>query len=106
MIRFVHLADVHLGLRSSLISDQQKQEDRLKDVESSFVNAIDFCVDANNKVDIVLISGDLFDRHNPDQKTIGFAKGQLRRITSAKKQVFIIPGNHDGYNYSNSVYRK
>ena len=49
-----------------------------------------------NSVDILLLTGDIFDNLTVNKKTLIFIKNQLERISNIK--VFISPGNHDPYN--------
>ena len=106
MIRFVHLSDIHLGLRSAFLNDPAKQQQRRKDIEDSFADVINYCLEVNNSIDGVLFTGDLFDKHNPDEHTLNFARAQIRRLIRSSKVVFHIPGNHDSYHYGNSIYKR
>lgn len=49
-----------------------------------------------NKVEILLLTGDIFDNITVNKKTLIFIKNQIERIPNIK--VFISPGNHDPYN--------
>lgn len=49
-----------------------------------------------NKIDILLLTGDMFDNLTVNKKTLTFIKNQIERIPNIK--VFISPGNHDPYN--------
>jgi DNA repair protein SbcD/Mre11 len=49
-----------------------------------------------NSVDILLLTGDIFDNLTVNKKTLIFIKNQLERINNIR--VFISPGNHDPYN--------
>ena len=55
-----------------------------------------------NSVDILLLTGDIFDNLTVNKKTLVFIKSQLERISNIK--VFISPGNHDPY-YEKSFYK-
>ncbi|MDZ4907066.1 metallophosphoesterase family protein, partial [Clostridium perfringens] len=59
-----------------------------------FSKIISLCLD--NCVDILLLTGDIFDNLTVNKKTLVFIKDQLKRIDTIK--VFIAPGNHDPYN--------
>lgn len=49
-----------------------------------------------NKIDILLLTGDMFDNLTVNKKTLTFIKNQIERIPNIR--VFISPGNHDPYN--------
>ena len=49
-----------------------------------------------NSVDILLLTGDIFDNLTVNKKTLIFIKNQIERVSNIK--VFISPGNHDPYN--------
>ena len=59
-----------------------------------FSKIIDISIE--NSVDILLLTGDIFDNLTVNKKTLIFIKNQLERISNIK--VFISPGNHDPYN--------
>ncbi len=105
MVRIAHLSDIHLGLRSFYFNDRTKQDERRNDINSSFEEAVSFCLAPDNAINVVLITGDLFDSHNPDDNILQFARTQLRRLTRANKNVLLVPGSNDGFHYADSVYR-
>lgn len=59
----------------------------------AFVAIVDLCLD--EKVDALLISGDLYDGDQTSMKTAGFIAAQLRRLDEAGIRTFGIRGNHD-----------
>ncbi len=65
-----------------------------------FSKIINMCME--NSVDILLLTGDIFDNLTVNKKTLVFIKSQLERIINIK--VFISPGNHDPY-YEKSFYK-
>lgn len=93
--RFVHTADIHLDspLRSlalrnpalaALIGDSTRQ---------ALVAIVDLCLD--QKVDALVIAGDLYDGDQTSMKTARFLATQLGRLHEAGIAVFKIRGNHD-----------
>lgn len=54
------------------------------------------------KVDLVIVAGDLFDHNRVDDSLVSFVAGQLRRLAVP---VAILPGNHDCLT-ANSVFEK
>lgn len=71
------------------ISEISKEE--LLEVFSKIIN-----LSIENNVDILLLTGDIFDNLTVNKKTLIFIKNQMERISNIK--VFISPGNHDPYN--------
>jgi DNA repair exonuclease SbcCD nuclease subunit len=88
-LKVLHTADVHLGWDGN--PDL---------VQRGLIAAIDAAL--QEKVDLVLLAGDLFDSNRQSTATIDFAIAQLARLTMP---VVMIPGNHDAYD-ATSIYRK
>lgn len=93
--RFIHAADIHLdsplrslALRNSDLADLIGNASR-----RAFENIIDLCL--SEKVDALLIAGDLYDGDQTSMKTARFLAEQLRRLDQAGIDTFIIRGNHD-----------
>lgn len=103
MVRFIHLADVHLGARPAYLGE--RAEERARDFEAAFKRAIDFACDVANKIDLVLIAGDLFDTHNPAERLVALVEAQFQKIADAGKRTVLIAGTHDSYRYPDCVYR-
>jgi hypothetical protein len=85
MVKFTHLADVHLGgWRQGPM-----QELNFK----SFQKAIEISIE--NKVEFMLIAGDLFDSAYPPIEILKETFAEFRKLKEAKIPVFIIAGSHD-----------
>lgn len=93
MVKFTHLADVHLG------GWKQPQLQKLN--MESFRNAISSSI--KEKVDFVLIVGDLFDSAFPSIDTLKGAFSEFRRLHDAKIPCFLIAGSHD-YSVSGKTF--
>ena len=100
MVRIMHIGDVHLDSPFSC-SDMRKSELRKVELRTAFSSVLD---KANaEKVDIVLISGDLFDSENVTRETASFLQKKFAENNTCR---FVIsPGNHDPFT-ENSVYAK
>jgi exonuclease SbcD len=96
-------ADFHLGARQSWLGPQAAA--RRDDLNRSLVRFADFALNPANGVDLVLLLGDLFDHHAPEQPFVDHAMAQIERLLARGIPVAAIPGTHDGYGYSDSVYR-
>ena len=93
MVKFAHLADIHLG--------GWKQQP-LQDLNfQSFEMAIDFCI--KEKVNFVLIAGDLFDSAYPGIEILKQTFGEFKKLKESKIPCFIIAGSHD-YSISGKTF--
>lgn len=86
-LRLLHTSDWHLGKSLGSISRHREQVAVLDEI----------CQIADReKVDAVLIAGDLFDTFNPPVESIELFYRTLKRLTNDGKRVVIaIAGNHD-----------
>ncbi len=88
----VHTADFHLDRNFSFLPDEKSYK-RRKDLLDSFQQVVDFTLE--NKPDVLLISGDTFDKVLPrNPPRVHFMKN-MRKIKENGTQIFIIGGNHD-----------
>jgi len=84
-IKFAHISDCHLG---------GWRNDRLNKLGyKAFERAIEKSVD--EKVDFVIISGDLYDVSNPKVDVVDFATKTLFKLKQANIPVYGIMGSHD-----------
>lgn len=95
MFRFVHTADIHLDspLRSLALKDPKASDLVANATRQSFSKTIDLCLD--EKVDALIIAGDLYDGELRSMKTAEFFSSEMRRLVEAGIRAFIIRGNHD-----------
>jgi DNA repair exonuclease SbcCD nuclease subunit len=93
--RFVHTADIHLDspLRSLALRDEALAELIAAATRQSFIRTIDLCLD--ERVDALLLAGDLYDGEQTSMKTARFLAEQLGRLHQAGIKTFILRGNHD-----------
>ncbi len=85
-MRLLHLADLHLGkyvLEVSMIEDQRAI------LRSVLQAAVD------NKVDAVLIAGDIYDRSVPPAEAVNVLDEFLCELNRAGIAVLAVSGNHD-----------
>lgn len=100
MPRLLHMADVHLGARhDDLGPTAAAQRERQF---AAFQRAIELALE--EKVDLVLICGDLFDSNSQPRRSVERAAAELGRLATRHVPVVIIPGTHDCYE-SGSIYR-
>lgn len=85
-MKFLHLADLHLGKRYnefSLIADQ-------KYILAEIVGIFDA-----ERCDGVIIAGDIYDKSVPSAEAVELLDGFLNALAERGAQVFAISGNHD-----------
>lgn len=103
MVRLLHLADLHLGAKFKSLGE--KSVARKEHNSEAFKRAIDFAVDEKNKIGAVLFAGDTFDSHKPSKDVVELFRAQLERLKKRKIHSILIPGNHDAFEYSDSLWR-
>ncbi len=103
MIRFLHLADLHLGWSPSFLQGDRRTV-RQGERDSLLQRAADLAL--QERVDFVLIVGDLFETHIPDGGIARRAAEQLARLEGGGIRVITVPGNHDEISYHNGIYRR
>ena len=85
-MRFLHLADLHIGKRVngfSMIEDQK------------FVFEQVYNVIANEKIDGIIMAGDIYDKPVPSAEAVKLFDEMLTRLVSINLPIFVISGNHD-----------
>lgn len=98
MVKILHTADIHLGAKFAGLG---RSGDPLRaQLKKIFMKIIDLALEKN--VDLVLVSGDLFNSNQVSRATSGFILGEFARL--GKIHVCLIPGTHDCFDNS-SVYR-
>jgi len=100
MLRLLHTADVHLGARHADLGEQAASQRERQ--FAAFKAAVDLAI--VEKVDVVLIAGDLFDSNTQPKRSVERVAAELKRLVAAKIRTVIIPGTHDVYDRA-SLYR-
>jgi len=101
MIRLLHTADVHLGVKFPSLGD--KGTVQREQIKESFKKLISQAIAED--IDIVLISGDLFDANKQPQANIDLVVEQFSLLAANNISVCLIPGTHDCFD-AGSIYRK
>ena len=93
--RFIHTADIHLDspLKGLAGYDGPAVECIRTATRQAFDNLISEAID--QKVDFVVIAGDLYDGDWRDYQTGLFFARQIGRLANANVPVFVLYGNHD-----------
>ncbi len=93
MVRFAHISDVHLGgWKQKPMQDLNFQ---------SFQKTIERCI--KERLDFVLIAGDLFDSAYPPIEILKETFAEFRKLKDAKIPCFIVAGSHD-YSVSGKTF--
>ncbi len=100
MLRIIHTADVHLGARHDDLGEQASAQRERQ--FAAFKATIDLAI--AEKVDLVLIAGDLFDSNVQPRRSVERVAGELARLVAARIRTVIVPGTHDCYDHA-SIYR-
>ena len=85
-MKFIHLADLHLGKsvnEFSMIEDQ-------KFILDQIINIIQ-----KKEIDGVFVAGDVYDRTVPSEEAVRLFNSFLTELSELGKYVFVISGNHD-----------
>ena len=88
MVKFLHIADIHLGIR------RYRSEDRARDFFYAWRDCIERYALAE-EVSFVLIAGDFFDARKVEPQAMNQAMYCLSRLREARIPVVVIEGNHD-----------
>ena len=87
MARFLHCADLHLGKYA------YGNPERFLDMMRAFSYAADYAI--KEKLDFILISGDIFDARVINSATLSQAVSVFEKIAQNHLDVYAIEGNHD-----------
>ncbi len=100
MIKILHTADMHLDSPFTLM-DASLSEARRADLRSAFTALMMYVKD--NKIDILLIAGDMFEHEYATKETIALVMREFAKVPDCK--IVIAPGNHDPYT-ATGIYKK
>ena len=94
-MRFLHAADIHLDspLRGLSRYEGAPEEEIRQATRKALQNLVGLAID--ERVDLVLIAGDLYDGDWQDHNTGLFFGAQMARLNDAGIPVLMIRGNHD-----------
>jgi exonuclease SbcD len=85
LYKFAHFADCHIGANRDPV---------LENLElTAFRNALDICIE--EKVDFILITGDLFHANIPDMHAANEAVKKMKEARDANIPIYVIYGSHD-----------
>lgn len=99
MIKFLHCADLHLDSPLAAL-DMRRAQVRRNEFRAAFTSLTLYA--KMNKIDFLLISGDLFESEYASNETLALLRREFSAIPDC--QIVIQPGNHDPYT-ARSFYR-
>jgi DNA repair exonuclease SbcCD nuclease subunit len=97
-LKIIHTSDVHL--ESDTFGKSEEGQAFRRKIQRSFQRVVDHVLE--ERADMFLIAGDLFDSNRVPASGIEFVHNQLSRLSCP---VILIPGNHDCYD-QRSIYKK
>ncbi len=90
-VKIIHTSDWHLGKKLF-------KKDRIEE-QSQFLDWLHNTID-NQKIDILIIAGDIFDVPSPPNKAVELYFKFLKRVSEINNtHIFIISGNHDSASF-------
>lgn len=92
MITAIVTSDNHLGAYYARLRPD-RLEARRRALQRAFEQVVDHAIE--DRVDLFLHAGDLFDRPDPRNAERHFVARQVRRLLDAEIPIFAIAGNHD-----------
>ena len=92
-IKILHTADFHIGATYRTLKGQNVEEIRREDIKKNLEKIVQDAL--KEKIDIFLISGDVFHRINPSPNDFVFFSEQIGKLTKNGIKVVVIAGNHD-----------
>jgi DNA repair protein SbcD/Mre11 len=105
MFKFIHSADIHLDSPMCMLDRYEGAP--VEDIRGATRRALENLVDlaVTERVDFLLICGDLYDGDWRDYNTGLFFISQMAKLHDAGIPVFIIAGNHDAANRMTKTLR-
>src|SRR4030042_5332482 len=92
-MKILHVADTQLGFSAYRKTTQDGINQREIDIYNAFGQFIDYAI--NNKPDIIIHAGDLFDNVRPNNRAITYAINQIVKLSKNNIPIVIISGNHE-----------
>ncbi|MGL5543098.1 MAG: metallophosphoesterase family protein [Fusobacteriaceae bacterium] len=93
-MKILHCSDIHLGKRP--FGNENFSQKRYEDYFKSFGQVVDLAV--HEKVQVMIISGDLFDRRDLTPDILARSEEFFRKLHGEGIKVLLTEGNHDNSN--------
>ena len=93
-IRFLHFADLHLGVETYGRTDPETGlSSRMADILASLDYLVDYAI--NTDVDLVVFCGDAYKDRSPGPTLQREFARRIKRLSQENIPIFILVGNHD-----------
>lgn len=99
-MKFIHIADVHLGSKIEAKFNKEQSKKRKNEVKTTFKNIVEYA--SNNDIHLILLSGDIFDSDSPSNKDKQFFYSIIKNNPSI--DFLYLKGNHDLDTLSDEKY--
>lgn len=91
-MKFMHLADLHLGKNVNGFSMIEQQE--------SFIDAVlEYCTE--NRIDAIVVAGDIYDKSVPSEEAVNLFDSFITRSVEKGIYLYMASGNHDSHDRLN-----
>lgn len=90
-MKIIHCADIHLGSKIQSKFPKELSQQRRQQVRNSFQRMVEYAKD--NGVEVIMLSGDVFDSNKPTQKDKDFFFSVVER--NPEVDFLYLRGNHD-----------
>ena len=94
-MRMIHCADLHLDSAMTTHLDRDKANERKQELLNAFIKMVEFA--AANRVEVILIAGDMFDTKDVQRTTKNTVIYQIQKHPEIR--FYYLKGNHDGDNF-------
>ena len=101
---FVHVSDLHLGASFRFLNE--KAAERRADLREVLTRIVDEVLRKTPAVKIAFLTGDLFDKYNPEPDDRSHAFKELERMAQQGIRVYVLPGTHDFISHRLSVWNQ
>lgn len=94
-MKIIHCADLHLDSKMTTNLTKEKAKERKIEILRTFTRMVEFA--KKNKVEVILLAGDLFDTRNVSVKV----RNTVRDVICANPEIdfLYLKGNHDNDNF-------
>ena len=90
-MKLIHCADIHLGSKLTSKFPKEKSDERKSELLSTFARMVDYARD--NDINVILLSGDVFDKDKPAIKDKNFFYKAVKNNPDI--DFLYLNGNHD-----------
>ena len=94
-MRMIHCADLHLDSAMTTHLDRDKAKERKQELLNAFIKMVEFA--AANRVEAILIAGDMFDTREVQRTTKNTVIYEIQKHPEIR--FYYLKGNHDGDNF-------